>query len=51
MSEQATRRQYKNPPIEEALAEFRFVPRQEWDLTIPGKIHQHPNIRDAYRGL
>lgn len=33
------RRRYRNPPIEEALCEFRFVPSQEWDLTIPGKLH------------
>lgn len=33
------RRQYKNPPIEEALCEFRFEPGQEWDLTIPGRLH------------
>lgn len=35
----AQRRQYKNPPIEEALCEFRFEPGQEWDLTIPGRLH------------
>ena len=33
------RRRYKNPPIEEALCEFRFRPNQDWDLTIPGKLH------------
>ena len=33
------RRRYKNPPIEEALCEFRFKPGQEWDLTIPGRLH------------
>lgn len=33
------RRRYKNPPIEEALCEFRFAPGQEWDLTLPGKLH------------
>ena len=32
-------RRYKNPPIEEALCEFRFEPGQEWDLTIPGRLH------------
>ena len=32
------RRRYKNPPIEEALCEFRFEPGKEWDLTIPGKL-------------
>lgn len=41
---------YKNPPIEEALVEFRFVPRQEWDLTIPGKLAQHSSIKDQYPG-
>lgn len=32
------RRRYKNPPIEEAVCEFRFRPGQDWDLTIPGKL-------------
>ena len=44
------RRKYSNPPIEEALVEFRFVPGPEWDLTIPGKLHQHPTIKDRYPG-
>ena len=43
-------RKYKNAPIEEALVEFCFVPGQEWDLTIPGKLHQHPAIKDQYPG-
>lgn len=33
-------KQYKNPPIIEALCEFRFIPSQEWDLTIPGLIYE-----------
>jgi len=32
------RHRYKNPPIEEAVCEFRFRPGQDWDLTIPGKL-------------
>ena len=32
------RRRYKNPPVEEALCEFRFEPGQDWDLTVPGKL-------------
>ena len=32
------RRRYRNPPINEALCEFRFVPGPDWDLTIPGKL-------------
>ena len=32
------RRRYKNPPIEEALCEFRFEPGMGWDPTIPGKL-------------
>ena len=32
------RRRYRNPPIEEALCEFRFTPGAGWDLTIPGKL-------------
>lgn len=42
------RRRYKNPPIEEALCEFRFRPGQDWDLTMPGKLHAE--VREAYPG-
>lgn len=42
------RRWYKNPPIEEALVEFRFEPSQEWDLTMPGRLHGE--LREAYPG-
>ncbi len=41
-------RRYRNPPIEEALCEFRFRPGQDWDLTLPGRLHDE--IRDAYPG-
>ena len=44
------RRNYPNPPIEEAVVEFGFVPGPEWDLTIPGKLHQHPDIGNQYPG-
>jgi uncharacterized protein (TIGR04255 family) len=27
---------YENPPIVEAICEFRFEPGQPWDLTVPG---------------
>ena len=33
------RRQYRNPPIEEALCEFHFVPGPKWDFTVSGKLH------------
>ncbi len=42
------RRRYKNPPIEEALCELRFRPGQDWDLTMPGRLHGE--IRDDYPG-
>lgn len=32
------RRQYRNPPIEEALCEFQFESSQDWDLTMPGRL-------------
>ena len=41
-------RRYKNPPIEEALCEFRFQSSQDWDLTIPGKLHAE--FGDEYTG-
>lgn len=31
-------RRYSNPPIEEAVCEFRFLPAEEWDLTMPGRL-------------
>ncbi len=50
MSETATRRTYKNAPIEEAIVEFRFKPDPDWDLTIYGKLAEQPEIKNAYRG-
>lgn len=40
------RRRYANPPIEEALCEFQFAPGEEWDLTMPGKLHT--KLADGY---
>ena len=31
---------YLKPPLVEALCEFRFIPGEEWDLTIPGLIYE-----------
>lgn len=31
-------RRYRNPPVEEAVCEFRFAPEDNWDLTVPGKL-------------
>ena len=42
------RRRYKNPPIEEALCEFRFQQSQDWDPTIPGKLHS--KLGEEYGG-
>lgn len=39
-------KKYRNPPIVEALCEFRFIPRQPWDLTIPGLIYE--KVRDKF---
>lgn len=43
-----TRRQYPNPPIEEAVCEFRFAPGPKWNLTIPGLFYE--KIRNTYPG-
>ncbi len=40
------RQVYDIPPIVEALCEFRFEPGQEWDLTMPGKLHN--KIKNDY---
>lgn len=41
-------RRYKNPPIEEALCEFRFKSGQDWDFTIPGKLQVQ--LKEDYSG-
>lgn len=46
-------RKYKNAPIEEAMCEFSFGvsnPNVQWDLTLPGRIAQHPKIAHIYNG-
>ena len=46
-------RQYRNPPIEEAICEFKFEatpPETTLDLSIPGKLQSHPDLRDEYAG-
>ena len=33
------KRQYKNPPIKEAVCEFRFASGATWDMAVPGLIY------------
>ena len=42
------RRQYKNPPIEEAVCEIRFAAGAEWNLTFPSRFYER--IKDQYPG-
>jgi uncharacterized protein (TIGR04255 family) len=42
------RRQYKNPPIEEALCELRFQGSAEWDLSAPAQFQER--LRSTYGG-
>lgn len=42
------RKQYKNPPIQEALCEIGFVPSRPWNFTIPGKLHS--SVQSTYDG-
>ncbi|MCI0506178.1 MAG: TIGR04255 family protein [Gammaproteobacteria bacterium] len=42
------RRIYKNPPIEEALCEFRFTPSTEWDFSYQMAFWN--SVRDIYDG-
>lgn len=49
-------RRYHQPPIIEALCEFRFRPTPQWDLTIPGLFYdrikdQFPNKRQQPRSF
>ena len=39
-------RRYKNPPIVEALCEFRFDPDSPWDLAMPGLVYER--VRDTF---
>ena len=46
-------KQYKNPPIEEAMCEFTFalhVPNAPFDLTLPGRLQVHQLMIDEYKG-
>ena len=46
-------RSYKNPPIDEAMCEFTFQGASRpgvWDLTLPGRLAQHPSIASVYDG-
>jgi uncharacterized protein (TIGR04255 family) len=42
------RRQYRNPPIQEALCEIQFSSNADWDPTIPGRLYER--LRDSYSG-
>jgi len=33
-------KKYANPPIEEAVCEFRLTPETRWDLTVPGLLYE-----------
>ncbi len=44
----ARRHHYRNPPVEEALCEFRFEPGRDWNLTIPGRLQAV--LGEAYSG-
>jgi len=39
-------KKYKNPPIVEAICEFRFEPDSPWDLVMPGLIYE--KVRDTF---
>lgn len=40
------RRQYKNPPIQEALVEFQFSGADDWDVTVFGELYTL--VKDKY---
>ena len=42
------RRQYKNPPIHEAICEFRFSPKGDWEPTLPDKLRLE--LSEEYAG-
>lgn len=38
---------YRNPPIVEAVCEFRLAPNAKWDITSPGMIYEQ--VRNEFR--
>lgn len=42
------RREYRRPPIEEAICDIRFVASDAWDVFSPGRIYDE--LREEYRG-
>jgi uncharacterized protein (TIGR04255 family) len=41
------RRKYRNPPIEEAVCDFRFAPSTDWNPTLPGLLYE--KLKDTYK--
>ena len=39
-------RQYKNPPIKQAVCEFRFLSEDAWDMAVPGLIYS--DLKDDF---
>lgn len=39
-------RKYANPPLVEAVCEFRFTPDTQWDMTIPGLLYE--KLKDEF---
>lgn len=39
-------KKYNNPPIVEALCEFRFTPDTFWDMTVPGLVYE--KLKELY---
>jgi uncharacterized protein (TIGR04255 family) len=35
-----TMQRYRNPPLVEAVSEFRFSGRSRWDSTVPGRVYE-----------
>ncbi|MCX7707649.1 MAG: TIGR04255 family protein [Anaerolineae bacterium] len=42
---------YSNPPIVEVVVEFRFVPSEPWDLTVPGLVYDRVRTRFPQKRL
>lgn len=39
-------RKYRNPPVVEAVCEFRFEPSSAWDLAVPGLVYER--LQETY---
>lgn len=48
VSDESAQKEYRKPPIEEAIVQFQFAPDESWDASLAGKLHQDSRIKPHY---